>query len=143
MIKYLLTVCILLLSCIAAVAQTVMRFSHVTSGNGLCNDYIKCIFQDHTGFIWFGTYDGLSRYDGVNFTTYRRDFTDAASLPSNTIYDVKEDQYGILWISTGKGLCCYDPVTKKIARKEPEGCDPNFYCFGMQIADGHLWLPTG
>src|SRR5690242_1341855 len=127
--KYCLSACTLLLVCLSAAAQTVMRFSHVTSGNGLCNDYIKCIFQDHTGFIWLGTYDGLSRYDGVNFITYRRDFTNAASLPSNTIYDIKEDQYGVLWISTGKGLCCYDPETKKINRIEPQGCDYNFYCF--------------
>lgn len=120
-----------------------MRFSHLTSGDGLCNDYIKCIFQDHTGFIWMGTYDGLCRYDGAHFILYRRDFTNPHSLPSNTIYDIKEDSLGILWISTGKGICHYDPKTRQVTRNELPGTEPLLYCLSMEAVNGHLWLATG
>jgi hypothetical protein len=51
------------------------RFAHLTTSDGLANAHVEVIFQDSQGFMWFGTHDGLSRYDGYHFTTYRNDLT--------------------------------------------------------------------
>src|SRR5580765_2434810 len=52
---------------------------------GLSNNAVTCIFQDHHGFMWFGTYDGLNRYDGYSFKIFRNQLNDENSLPNNRI----------------------------------------------------------
>ena len=49
-----------------------LKFEHITTDNGLSQSTVTSILQDRQGFMWFGTFDGLNRYDGYNFTIYRR-----------------------------------------------------------------------
>lgn len=84
-------------------------FSHLNRENsGLSYDSIREIFQDSRGFVWIGTYKGLSRYDGVRFKNYDRDDFGVASDFINVI---REDLEGNLWIGTDNGVVVYDPVT--------------------------------
>ncbi|MCG2617502.1 ATP-binding protein [Terrimonas sp. NA20] len=82
--------------------------ARLSIAQGLSNNSVRCIFQDHRGFIWFGTYDGLNRYDGYNFKVFRNKLNDTASLPHNYIYAIHEDRNNNLWIGTGQGLTKYN-----------------------------------
>ncbi len=74
---------------------------------------INCIFQDKTGFLWFGTIDGLIRYDGYEFRYFNHIPDNSSGLSSSYITDIKEDKSGNLWIATqGGGLNKYNPDTQ-------------------------------
>ena len=70
-----------------------------TIADGLAHGSIVSIYQDHKGFLWFGTYEGLNRFDGYSFVTYdRRD-----GLPQVFINHITEDRQGRLWVATNGG----------------------------------------
>ena len=81
-------------------------FSHLNKDeSGLSYDSIREIFQDSRGFVWIGTYKGLSRYDGVRFKNYgRNDF----GITSDFVNVIREDSEGNLWIGTDNGVVIYD-----------------------------------
>ena len=82
-----------------------LKFGRLTSEDGLSNDSVWGIAQDSQGFMWFGTLDGLNRYDGNDFKLYRHDPDDPHSLSDNTIRGMIADHTGTLWIGTwAKGL---------------------------------------
>jgi signal transduction histidine kinase/ligand-binding sensor domain-containing protein/DNA-binding response OmpR family regulator len=78
--------------------------------DGLSNNAVTCIYQDYRGFMWFGTYDGLNRYDGYEFKVYRNRFGDARSLITNSVYTIEGDEQHNLWIGGQKGACIFDPA---------------------------------
>lgn len=85
-----------------------LQFKILTSDQGLSHPYVRGIVQDNLGFMWFGTFDGLNRYDGHTFTVYKHNDLDTTSLPSSIIRCLYKDKKGNLWIGTAKGLCRYD-----------------------------------
>ncbi len=85
-----------------------IRFEHLTYDDGLSHPYVRSILQDNQGFMWFGTYDGLNKYDGYQFTIYRHDDKDSSSIISNVIRCLYKDNQGNLWIGTIGGACIYD-----------------------------------
>ena len=84
-----------------------IKFTHITTDNGLSQSNVKCIIQDHLGFLWFGTFDGLNKFDGYNFTIYKPDQNDSTTLKSNSVSCLLEDENGNIWIGTDQGLCLY------------------------------------
>lgn len=76
-----------------------------TTADGLARDYIRCIVQDSHGFLWFCTAEGLSRFDGYQFTNYHTE----QGLPGNVVTDFLETRKGDYWISTTDGLARFDP----------------------------------
>ena len=88
-----------------------IKFRYFKTEDGLASNTVNCVLQDSRGYIWFGTGDGLTRYDSYEFTTYRSDSNDPGSIGSNTIYSLYEDREGILWIGTDIGLYNYDAAT--------------------------------
>lgn len=72
--------------------------------DGLSDNNLSAILQDQKGFIWFGTKDGLNRYDGYNFKVFRNDPNDVNSISNNTIDCLFEDKAGNLWIGTFAGI---------------------------------------
>jgi ligand-binding sensor domain-containing protein len=80
-----------------------IKFEHISVEQGLSSAYVKCILQDSIGFMWFGTADGLNKYDGYTFTIFRNDPNDTLSLSDSQIRIIHEDPSGILWIGTGGG----------------------------------------
>ena len=76
--------------------------------DGLSNNSIIATYQDRDGFMWFGTYDGLNRYDGYNFKLYRNRIGDKTSLPFNTIYCIEGDSKNNIWIAGSNGACVFD-----------------------------------
>lgn len=93
---------------VAAVNRTVY-FEHLKVEDGLTQNTVTAILQDRKGFMWFGTKDGLNRYDGYQFRTFRNDPADSTSLGNNCIHSLYEDKRGDLWVGTDTGLYIYDP----------------------------------
>ena len=88
------------------------NFVYLSTDNGLPHNYCHTALRDRRGFLWFGTQDGLARYDGVGFKVYtwREDST---GLSAPTVLDLDEDRNGYLWIATvGGGLNRFDPSTE-------------------------------
>src|SRR5258705_13783174 len=81
-----------------------LRFDHIGTQDGLSQMNVTCIIQEGRGFIWVGTDDGLNRYDGYQFVTYRFDPKDSLSLSNNLIADIIQDREGNLWVATRNGL---------------------------------------
>jgi ligand-binding sensor domain-containing protein len=81
-----------------------ITFGHISIEQGLSQSAVFCITQDSRGFMWFGTEDGLNRYDGYDFLIYKPDPHDPGSLSSNNIWSIYEDSAKTLWIGTYNGL---------------------------------------
>lgn len=80
-----------------------VKFLDIT--NGLSNNSVITIHQDKNNFMWFGTYDGLNRYDGYNFKTYRNRIGDTTSIASNAVYCIQKDIKNNIWVGGSKGAC--------------------------------------
>ena len=96
-------------SSLAATAQGEINFTSLTTKDGLSCNTVNTILKDHLGVLWFGTEDGLDKFDGTNFKIYRHKPNDPLSLQSNEILSLYEDPAGNLWVATSGGsLSLYD-----------------------------------
>lgn len=85
------------------------RFDKLTVDNGLSQGYVGCSIQDSEGFLWFGTQDGLNKYDGYSIKVYRYNEREPYSLPDNGISQIAEDKRGNIWVATkNKGLFLFN-----------------------------------
>lgn len=87
-------------------------FRHYQVENGLSHNTVFCVEQDHQGFLWLGTKDGLNRFDGHAFKVFRNIPGDSTSLASNFIYALDTDKNGQLWVGASIGLYKYHAVTE-------------------------------
>ncbi len=140
----LLTLIIISLNFTLQFAQP-LTFKYLTTEHGLSNNVVYDLIQDKTGFFWFATEDGLNRYDGYSFKTFRYDPSNENSISDNSIWTLKEDSKGNIWIGTRNGwLNCYDPV-KNIFRKwriRSEQLETNAITFLMQDRKNNIWIGT-
>jgi ligand-binding sensor domain-containing protein len=129
-----------------------LYFSRVTTQDGLSHNKVNCILQDQRGFIWLGTDDGLNRYDGRYFTTYRHRPNDSTTISGNIITSLLEDNKGILWIGTADGgLTRYDYKLPAKQQFKPYRHLPNdsssipVNIINDLLEDrfGYLWIATG
>jgi ligand-binding sensor domain-containing protein/signal transduction histidine kinase len=103
-----------------------LRFKNVGVQEGLSHEKVYCTLQDSKGYMWFGTRNGLSLYDGYNFTVYRNDPENSNSLTSNHIQVLHEDSQGNIWIGTyDGGLNVYDRYTNTFRAFQYNPEDPN------------------
>ena len=112
-------------------SNLLLRFEHFSVNEGLSQSNVSSIFQDHLGFMWFGTFDGLNRFDGVSFTSFKTIPFDSTSISANSyyqedpfnlldddpsIYSITEDRSGHLWVGTRIGLDRFDRATETFTR---------------------------
>lgn len=107
---YFILVMVALLCGVVTVAQESFPVTYLGIEHGLSNNSVSCIYQDHHGFMWFGTYDGLCRYDGYGFKVFRNRINEKNSLINNRVSAICEDEDNRIWVGTKKGLCFYDNV---------------------------------
>lgn len=129
-------------------AQIPVKFQHLGIEDGLSQSSVFAITQDGDGFMWFGTRDGLNRYDGYRFVTYRTEAGVPNSLASNDVrhlyYDPVIQQ---LWVGTSGGLSCYSPAQDTFANYyQAEAGQPGLaanpvHCL-LRDTNGHLWVAT-
>ena len=96
-------------------------FQRLTIEQGLSQSAVNGILKDSRGFLWFGTKDGLNRYDGYNFKIFRSDPSRSGNLTDNLIYCLAEDTEGNLWIGTqAGGFNRYDRKTERFEAYKPD-----------------------
>mgnify|MGYP002621750111 CR=1 FL=1 len=101
------------------------KFVNLGTREGLSQAEVSCILKDRKGFFWFGTQDGLNRYDGYNFTVFRADPDDPNSLSDNYINALFEDADGRIFVGTNLGgLNVFDPVTNSFSHFKFNEDDP-------------------
>ncbi|MEM9649778.1 MAG: two-component regulator propeller domain-containing protein, partial [Bacteroidota bacterium] len=87
-----------------------LSFKHISSKEGLSQRSITDILQDNKGYLWFGTRDGLNKYDGSKISVYRHSSVDTTSLTHSWIKCLFQDTKNNVWIGTREGLNRYNPV---------------------------------
>ena len=120
-------------------------FGHFSVQEGLSNSFVNCLLQDRTGFIWFGTDDGLNRFDGYEVKVYRNNPDDKSSLSENIIWALWEDHSGNLWIGTKTGgLNKYDPITDKFEHWELDSASAEEITITYIYEDSksNIWIGT-
>jgi ligand-binding sensor domain-containing protein/signal transduction histidine kinase len=110
--RLLTTACFFLLYTVLQ-AQPPFYFKHLQVEQGLSNNKVTCITQDGKGFLWFGTIDGLNRYDGYTFKIFRKEAGDPHSLGHNFVQSLLADDGDNLWVGTQKGLYHFNPANLK------------------------------
>ncbi|MFD2286217.1 response regulator [Pedobacter petrophilus] len=109
--KLLISMLLFLMIHASAFSQS-YTFRHYQVENGLSYNSVICSIQDRKGFLWFGTKDGLNRFDGYIFKTFRNNPDDPKSLGSNFIHALYEDQTQHIWVGTLSGLYKYNSATE-------------------------------
>lgn len=123
-----------------------IRFTHISSEQGLSQNSVYDIIQDHNGFMWFATQDGLNKFDGYNFTPYKYKPSQPNPLPSNRVHTVYEDKQGFIWLGTPLGLVKFDPqsqtFTTYINPLDPDSPSANNAFLIIEDSAHCLWLKT-
>ncbi len=125
-----------------------IRFEHLGVKQGLSQASVFSILQDRQGFLWFGTQDGLNKYDGYKFIVYRNDPDDKTSLSNNFVSRILEDSGGILWITTiGGGLNKFHKKTETFTRYQyrehnPHGISHDNASWIIEDSGGAFWVGT-
>ena len=123
-----------------------INFSHLSRQEGLSQSIVEHILQDDQGFMWFGTGDGLDRFDGYTFNQYKRGTSGSKDLSGVVVTALLKDRSGALWIGVDQSLDRLDPVTDAITSyrsdpKDPGSLGGRVYCIAEDGA-GLLWLGT-
>ena len=133
----------------STLAQTnELPFTRLSVEDGLSQSAVFTITQDRQGFLWFGTQDGLNRYDGYRFIVFEHEAQQPGTLSANWISTLEADQDGSLWAGTyGSGLNHFDPTTGTFTLFRHEPDTPNslsndFVSDLLQGRDGSLWIGT-
>jgi signal transduction histidine kinase/ligand-binding sensor domain-containing protein len=124
-----------------------IRFDRIAVEDGLSQNVVLTIAQDWRGFMWFGTEDGLNKYDGYQFTVYKYDPGNDATLSDNYISTIYEDRNGDLWIGTRNGLNRLDRAADKFVRYRHDPDDPQslggvWVVSIYEDGEGTLWIGT-
>jgi signal transduction histidine kinase/ligand-binding sensor domain-containing protein/CheY-like chemotaxis protein/AraC-like DNA-binding protein len=125
--------------------KTGLAFEHFTN---LSAYVVPCVLQDSVGYLWFGTYGGLDRFDGYNFTSFENDPGNPNSINNGAVQSLYEDREGNLWIGTSRGLDKMDRNHNKFIHyfPYPPNSGTTFSNYILSICEdrfGALWIGTG
>ena len=124
------------------------RFEHISLEQGLSQTTVFSVFQDSKGFLWFGTLDGLNKYDGYSIIVFRSDPRNPKTISNNSVFKIFEDNTGALWIGTlGGGLNRFDRATEQFKRfrhapGDSTSLSNDFVRSIFQDRAGRLWIGT-
>lgn len=125
-----------------------IEFGHFSYEQGYSPSSVFAILQDSRGFLWFGTTDGLMRYDGYNFKIFKHNPFDTHSISHNVVISIYEDKSGMLWIGTeGGGLNRYDRESNEFTvyihdENDPNSISNNTIVSVLEDRSGNFWLGT-
>ena len=124
-----------------------INFKYLTVDNGLSQNNINCIIQDSKGFMWFGTQDGLNKFDGYNIKIFGQNSDSVFNIKGKHINDIIEDQDGNMWFGTwANGLSKYSHTTGKfesfIHTNKPNSLSINHVSSIHEYNDSLLWIGT-
>ncbi len=125
-----------------------INFNHLTPDEGFGFGNVWAVLEDSEGFMWFGSEDGLIKYDGYNLTLYKNNQSDSTSISTNFIMTLLEDSHNQLWIGTfGGGLNLLHRDTDSFTRYLHDPDDSNSLPHNrvktlLESKDGNIWLGT-
>ena len=124
---------------------TTQFFTHYSTEDGLSQNTVMSMLQDHKDNLWFATWDGINRFDGYNFKTYKARQGNYISLTNNRADRMYEDRYGFLWLLTyDNRVHRFDPKTEtfeQVPAAGEEGSTYNIHAIQV-LPDGTVWLLT-
>lgn len=124
-----------------------IRFERLSLEQGLSQSVVNCMMQDSEGYLWFGTQDGLNKFDGYKFTVYRYEPNDTTSISNHFIWSIYEDNDGFIWVGTYSGLNKFDKSTETFVHythvpENEKSLSSNEIREIFQDSDGYLWIGT-
>jgi len=138
---------IFIIPCVFAQKLT-LNTTCINSNNGLSQNSIQFILKDRYGFMWFGTQDGLNKYDGYKFTVYKNSKSDPSSIGANLVNSICEDADGNIWVGTRLGgVSRYDRSRDAFVNYKNDIHDPNSLSNNnVQVVysdkESNLWIGT-
>lgn len=125
-------------------SQTDFYFSHLGVEDGLSQVSVIQIFQDSDGYLWFGTRNGLNKYDGYEFHIFRNEVNNSNSLSDRYIRCINEDKNKNIWVGTSNGINCIEYGTGNIRRFYPRQidslCRSNAASYILSHKDGNMYM---
>jgi signal transduction histidine kinase/ligand-binding sensor domain-containing protein/CheY-like chemotaxis protein len=131
-----------------AAQNDTLYFGHFGTNQYLSSNNVSCVIQDHLGYMWYGTQNGLNKFDGYGFTTFLHDPKNENSVASDNITCMSSGENGIVWIGTeGKGLNRYDTYSGEFILYHHQQNDPSSLSSDSITAlftdsTGILWIGT-
>lgn len=141
-------ICTVFAASIAKAQGQARKFIRLGVELGLSQSNVTAIMQDNKGFMWFGTQEGLNKYDGYQFKVYKTSPTDTQSLGGNYIKDIAQDNKGNIWIATwGGGLSKFNTATEVFTQYTYSKSNPNslpdvFVSCVFKDSQGNIWVGT-
>ncbi|QBN17433.1 hybrid sensor histidine kinase/response regulator [Flavobacterium nackdongense] len=136
----------LLIASFVIFAQTgSYRLNNLSTVQGLSQSSIIAIHQDDIGQMWFGTRDGLNKYDGSKFTIFRNNPKDSTSISNNDILSIQKDKSGNIWVGTYNGLNCYNPKKNTFKQYFHSNSDQslcNSTVYEIKEIKNEIWIGT-
>jgi ligand-binding sensor domain-containing protein/signal transduction histidine kinase len=123
-------------------ARLQLFFKRISTEQGLPQPSVNSVLRDSRGFVWMATEDGLSRFDGTEFTTFRHDPTDSTSLSHNVVHFIQEEkETGNLWIGTVSGINYFDRSLERFKVFKTNNPPGTVYANGaLDRKRNRLWL---
>ena len=146
--KYYLIIIALIFSNHLFAQNQSVRFNHIDVEDGLSENTVRAILQDSKGFMWFATWDGLSRYDGYEFKVYKHIDGDTTSLRVNKISCLLEDHNNRLWVGTyGGGLSLFNRDDETFTNfindpKDSSSISVNQIVSIFEDSENRIWIGT-
>jgi len=142
--RILITIVWMLLLPAIICAQETLKVKHYGVDQGLPQSSIWDIQQDHYGFLWVSTADGLCRFDGYSFNTYRNNPDDSLSIGGNTSHMMAIDKNGNFWITHDQGLDKYDATKGKFLPRHRYGAKNSVFNKALgEDEQGSVWIWIG
>jgi len=124
-----------------------IKLRQISTSDGLSNSSIQCLFQDSYGFMWFGTREGLNKFDGYQITVYKCKAQDLQTISDNFVRCIYEDKQRNLWIGTANGLNLFNRKTGDFTRfkhqiNDVHSISNNFINFIFEDSQDRFWVAT-
>ena len=130
--------------CVCSYAQQRCSFTHYSSEDGLSQNTVMSMLQDRKGIMWFATWDGINKFNGYNFKTFKARQGDLISLTNNRVDRMVEDIYGYIWVQTYDNRAHrFDPDTETFVQVPSSGEGSSAYIQSIEVLkNGIVWLIT-
>ncbi len=143
----LMFMCLILLSMTVQAGQENIRFQRIALEQGLSQETVISAYQDKEGFMWFGTQEGLNRFDGYHFKVFTHSARQPHSLASDWVYTINEAPNGDLWVGTLNGISVFDKSTERFTHHTHDANNPNTISDNVvrvifKDSQGILWIGT-
>ncbi|EJX06471.1 two-component system sensor histidine kinase/response regulator, hybrid (one-component system) [gut metagenome] len=135
-IRYILSTLLLYLFYNSISAQNI-SFQHLTTDDGLSHNAIMSIYQDERGFMWFGTRNGISLYNGKDFKIFQKEKDNPNSILYNDVNQILGDQHGHVFVLGNKGVSLYDIRINSFKHLTRNYTRSGYYNNGLYITNGH------